>query len=552
MHSLFPIGVMGLSAMRYCRRILLFTEQPSVDVVHLVTVPLRLLHNLQWNHRQCCLALVFVCLTLAKTHCVHVAEQAVGLFRLQRAYVDMEGSNKRNGGRGISQQHFELLKAHDRARRLRILSSVVDFPIGGTADPYIAGLYFTRIWLGTPLREYFVQVDTGSDVLWLNCSPCISCPTASNLGIPMIVYDPHLSSTSSPVSCTDQVCKIAQSIADTGCNNDKNCGYSFQYGDGSTTIGYLVADNLLYSAAASGSTFANAEMKIIFGCAYNQTGGLLTSERAVDGIMGFGQHGLSLISQLYSQGKTPRIFAHCLRGDDSGGGVLVLGNVLEPGFVYTPIVPSQPHYNVELKNIAVNGVALNVDPSFYRTSNVQGTIFDSGTTLTYLTEPAFGPFINAIIEGAPAQAHTFSSEGNVCFLYAGSVDDAFPTVTLHFEGADMNLKATNYLIQQPSFDNVPVWCIVWQPSLASNGVRMTILGDLVLKDKVVVYDLENQRIGWVHYDCSSSLTVSTAAGIVQSISAHQLGNIASTRKTKQILLTFFILIVTNCCLTMLN
>lgn len=64
------------------------------------------------------------------------------------------------------------------------------------------------------------------------------------------------------------------------------------------------------------------------------------SDRAIDGIFGFGQHDLSVISQLYSLGVSPKVFSHCLKGSDSGG-ILVLGEIVEPGIVYTPFVPSQ-------------------------------------------------------------------------------------------------------------------------------------------------------------------------------------------------------------------
>ncbi|KAA8550278.1 hypothetical protein F0562_001962, partial [Nyssa sinensis] len=43
---------------------------------------------------------------------------------------------------------------------------VVDFPVQGTYDPYLVGLYFTRVQLGSPPKEFYVQIDTGSDVLW--------------------------------------------------------------------------------------------------------------------------------------------------------------------------------------------------------------------------------------------------------------------------------------------------------------------------------------------------------------------------------------------------
>lgn len=76
-------------------------------------------------------------------------------------------------------------------------------------------------------------------------------------------------------------------------------------------------------------------------CSNSQSGDLTKADRAVDGIFGFGQHDLSVVSQLYSLGVSPKVFSHCLKGSDSGGGILVLGEITEPGIVYTPLVPSQ-------------------------------------------------------------------------------------------------------------------------------------------------------------------------------------------------------------------
>lgn len=76
-------------------------------------------------------------------------------------------------------------------------------------------------------------------------------------------------------------------------------------------------------------------------CSNLQTGDLTKSDRAIDGIFGFGQQGMSVISQLSSQGIAPRVFSHCLKGDNSGGGILVLGEIVELNMVYSPLVPSQ-------------------------------------------------------------------------------------------------------------------------------------------------------------------------------------------------------------------
>ena len=76
-------------------------------------------------------------------------------------------------------------------------------------------------------------------------------------------------------------------------------------------------------------------------CSISQTGDLTKSDRAVDGIFGFGQQDMSVISQLSSQGITPKVFSHCLKGDGGGGGILVLGEIVEEDIVYSPLVPSQ-------------------------------------------------------------------------------------------------------------------------------------------------------------------------------------------------------------------
>ncbi|KAI3699605.1 hypothetical protein L2E82_44029 [Cichorium intybus] len=64
---------------------------------------------------------------------------------------------------------------------------------------------------------------------------------------------------------------------------------------------------------SSGSS--NSSASVVFGCSTSETGDLIKSDRAVDGIFGFGQQGLSIISQLSSQGIAPDAFSRCLVGD---------------------------------------------------------------------------------------------------------------------------------------------------------------------------------------------------------------------------------------------
>ncbi|KAK8969767.1 Aspartic proteinase-like protein 2 [Platanthera guangdongensis] len=192
--------------------------------------------------------------------------------------------------RGVpARASLEALRTRDRARHRRILQAtapsnagVVDFLLRVRLIP--SPLYFTRVKLGNPAKEFYVQIDTGSDILWVTCNPCNGCPSNSGLN----------------------------------------------YGDGSGTSGYYVSDTLYFDTVIANEQTSNSSATIAFGCSNSQSGDLTKSDRAVDGIFGFGQHGLSVISQLSSAGVSPKVFSHCLKGSDNGGGILVLGEIVEP------------------------------------------------------------------------------------------------------------------------------------------------------------------------------------------------------------------------------
>ncbi|KAI4374023.1 hypothetical protein MLD38_012071 [Melastoma candidum] len=417
------------------------------------------------------------------------------------------------------------LRAHDARRHRRFLTAV-DLPLGGNGHPSGTGLYFTKIGIGTPVKYYYVQVDTGSDLLWVNCIDCSKCPAKSDIGIKLSLYDPKSSSTANLVTCDEGFCTDTYNGPLPGCRPELLCQYNVVYGDGSSTAGYFVEDILQYVAATGDLQTSSANGTVVFGCGSKQTGDLGSSSEAVDGILGFGQANSSLLSQLASSGKVKRIFSHCLDGDN-GGGIFAIGEVIEPKVNTTPLVPNQLHYNVKLKYVAVDGNVLQLPSGTFDTGSGQGTIIDSGTTLAYLPEVVYKELMSEIM-AYQAQLKLYSVEEQyTCFHFVGSVDDGFPVVDLHFDGTlKLTVHPHEYLFQISDDE----WCIGWQNSgvQSKDGKDMTLLGDLVLLNKLVVYDLENRTIGWTEYNCSSSVKVKDEkTGAVYSIGAPDLGSTAA-------------------------
>ncbi|XP_044435699.1 aspartic proteinase 36 isoform X2 [Triticum aestivum] len=370
------------------------------------------------------------------------------------------------------------LRELDRARQARM--GVVNVPVQGNTNPFADGIYYTSLKLGNPPKEYTFQIDTGSDISWIVCKGCRGCPTRSPLKIPIELYNPNSSSTSSRISCSDNSCTTADESGSKVCYTSDStsslCGYNLTYGDGTGVSGYYVSDTMHLDTIMGNQHFANASASVVFGCTESLSGFIST-----DGILAFGQQQVSIISQLNSLGVSPKKFSHCLKGSEEGGGIFLLGEIVEPRLVFTPL--AGPHYNLNLEGIAVNGQNLPIDSSLFATSNKQGPIVDSGTTLTYLLDEVYDGFVSAIVAGVSPSVRPLGTERvekrDKCFLSSSSIDLLFPTVTLYFKGgAAMTMKPRNYLLLQGYVGNDTVWCIGWQSTKEiQSGHGITVLGE---------------------------------------------------------------------------
>ncbi|KAG7543524.1 Xylanase inhibitor C-terminal [Arabidopsis thaliana x Arabidopsis arenosa] len=414
------------------------------------------------------------------------------------------------------EKELSELKSHDSCRHARMLANV-DLPLGGDSRADSIGLYFTKIKLGSPPKEYYVQVDTGSDILWVNCAPCPKCPVKTDLGIPLSLYDSKASSTSKSVGCQDAFCSfIMQSET---CGAKKPCSYHVVYGDGSTSDGDFVKDNITLDQVTGNLRTAPLAQEVVFGCGKNQSGQLGQTDSAVDGIMGFGQSNTSVISQLAAGGSVKRIFSHCL-DNMNGGGIFAIGEVESPVVKTTPLVPNQVHYNVILKGMDVDGEPIDLPPSLASTNGDGGTIIDSGTTLAYLPQNLYNSLIEKITAKQQVKLHMVQ-ETFACFSFTSNTDKAFPVVNLHFEDSlKLSVYPHDYLFSLRE----DMYCFGWQSGgmTTQDGADVILLGDLVLSNKLVVYDLENEVIGWADHNCSSSIKVKDGSGAAYSLGAHNL------------------------------
>ncbi|AQK70886.1 Eukaryotic aspartyl protease family protein [Zea mays] len=381
-------------------------------------------------------------------------------------------------------------------------------------------LYYTRIEIGSPPKGYYVQVDTGSDILWVNCIRCDGCPTRSGLGIELTQYDPAGSGTT--VGCEQEFCvaNSAGGVPPTCPSTSSPCQFRITYGDGSTTTGFYVTDFVQYNQVSGNGQTTTSNASITFGCGAQLGGDLGSSNQALDGILGFGQSDSSMLSQLAAARRVRKIFAHCL-DTVRGGGIFAIGNVVQPKVKTTPLVPNVTHYNVNLQGISVGGATLQLPTSTFDSGDSKGTIIDSGTTLAYLPREVYRTLLAAVFDKyQDLPLHNY--QDFVCFQFSGSIDDGFPVITFSFEGdLTLNVYPDDYLFQNRN----DLYCMGFLDGgvQTKDGKDMLLLGDLVLSNKLVVYDLEKEVIGWTDYNCSSSIKIEDdKTGSVYTVDAQNI------------------------------
>ncbi|XP_054825270.1 aspartic proteinase 36-like [Prosopis cineraria] len=357
-------------------------------------------------------------------------------------------------------------------------------------DLLLNGYYTTRLWIGTPPQMFALIVDTGSTVTYVPCSTCEQCGTHQDPR-----FQPELSSTYKPVKCT----------LDCNCDSDRNqCTYERQYAEMSTSSGVLGNDVISF-----GNQSELDPQRAVFGCENLETGDLYSQH--ADGIMGLGRGDLSIVDQLVERSAISDSFSLCYGGMDFGGGAMVLGGISPPldmVFAYSdPCAGSwdgnSPYYNVNLKEIHVAGKQLSLNSKVF--DRKHGTVLDSGTTYAYLPEEAFLAFKDAIKKELQSFQQVPGPDPNyndICFASAeiavSQLSKSFPTVDMVFgNGHKLSLSPENYLFRHSKVRGA--YCL----GIFQNGKDpTTLLGGIIVRNTLVMYDRENSRVGFWKTNCS--------------------------------------------------
>jgi len=242
----------------------------------------------------------------------------------------------------------------------------------------------------------------------------------------------------------------------------------------------------------------------------------------MDGIVGFAYSNApldcsptcvqTLFSNLVQSTSISPIFAIFI--DYNDGGSLSLGgydpSILNGTLGYTSVTKTD-YYNVNLQKLLLGPYTVASGSS----ATFGSAIVDSGTTLTLLPQNVYSSlqsYFQTYYYYLPLVTGSETLFEGYCFLSSTSIGQ-FPTIYFLFNGVTVPMGPQNYIYQTLDTQGRTAYCLGIEVSSDGN----TILGDTFMRGQYVVFDQQNNRVGFGPTNAVPSYPISGASSLVPSL-----------------------------------
>ncbi|GAA0153682.1 aspartic protease [Lithospermum erythrorhizon] len=405
-----------------------------------------------------------------------------------RGILDLDGLPEMG-----TREYYTVMTQRDKVINGRHLAESVEFtPItfAGGNDTYrinsLGFLHYANVTVGTPGLSFLVALDTGSELFWLPCD-CTNCVTGLVTGsgqrIDLNIYSPSTSTTSTKIPCNSSRCRQQRQCSES----TDACAYQVSYlSNGTSTTGILVEDIL--HLTTDDAQLKDVDAQISLGCGIVQTGGFVDGA-APNGLFGLGMTNVSVPSILANKGLATNIFSMCFGPD--GVGRMVFGDKSSTdGETSFNIHPLHPTYNVSLAKIDVGRKIIDINFS---------TIFDSGTSFTYLNDPAYTVITENFNSQVQEARHKADSTIPFDYCYELSANQtSFDTPDLVFtmKGGSKYNVTDPVVIFSLGGGRGYIYCL----AVVKSG-NVNIFGQNFMTGYRVVFDREKMVLGWKASNC---------------------------------------------------
>ncbi|KAL7263431.1 hypothetical protein ACSBR1_001566 [Camellia fascicularis] len=270
--------------------------------------------------------------------------------------------------------------------------------------PMMSKNFLMKFSIGTPPQQTFAVPDTGSSLIWMQCSPCDKCYNQNRIAP---IYNREKSSTFRQQLCVNFYCGGLKYLT---CLEKSICQYNLSYEDKSMSTGFIAEESFTFEA--NDFTERTTLENIDFGCGTRNIDG---SGLGVPGIIGLGNDGISLIRQL----NYP-YFSYCVTDE----------RINPRGWI---------HFGITVRGEEDEEV--NLPKEFFD----YGFVIDSGSTYTALYNGAFDALIEKVKSMYDDEAEKFG-DYELCYEEISDV----PEIVFKFKDLDFRLNDQNTWLHAPN------------------------------------------------------------------------------------------------------
>ncbi|OVA15056.1 Peptidase A1 [Macleaya cordata] len=349
-------------------------------------------------------------------------------------------------------------------------------------------------------KNYFLIVDTGSDLTWTQCENCTECFHQEE------PYFPYKSSSSyQPLPCNNHP------LCEHGKCSGSSCSYDIVYANDASSSGILASER--FSLNADGAVEA-LDHEVIFGCGLEQKNFAQLkreegTEEYITGILGIGGGPRSFLRQLRDRGQGK--FEYCFQSwftDIDSTTFIRFGSDVKIGrdtqevhttpLFFSPRTPTL--YYLDLQDISVGNHRIGFEPGTFalKPNGKGGCCIDSGSPWTVIHRPKYDRLRAAVVQYFADLHMPAMGEGkygfDLCFEKEAGFDN-YPPITFHFERADFVIdnKDAGFFILGDYF------CLAihgWDDDFAD-----ALIGSTQQINHRILYDINEESLSFAKEEC---------------------------------------------------
>ena len=341
--------------------------------------------------------------------------------------------------------------------------------------------YYTTLYYGEDKVPQTFILDTTSSLISSPCNLCVTCGYHSNEWYNITNTEDQL------VNCENSKCKEL-----SGTCEDNQCSYKFDYYENAFIKGVFINEKISFVNNSINS------YNITVGCTLNETNYIIAQDS--DGIMGLNNDENSFINTLFkSQVIEKNLFTICLSQNNYG--YFSLGEInnqyhASEQINYIPFtIDEEKYYNIKLNSLELNNKELKVETS---------AIIDTTASLCSFPKNIFDAIVKEFDEKCTEDScgklvknknfgvcAVFSDENEMISKIKNWLD-----IKVNFDNYKFDWKPQNYWANISTQQNFRA-CLGFE----STEEDVITLGTTFLHGYDVIFDRENNKIGFVESDC---------------------------------------------------